>query len=284
MAAGIKAILLDVDGTLTNDAKDITPRTRDALLKCQEKGVVLVLASGRTANGLSRYAAELQMERHGGVLVCFNGAKSLNCETGQVYFEQSMTVEQGKRVLEHMKKFNVAPVVDHGEYMYVNNCFFTITRPDGSTWHILEYEAHSNNYKLCEKHDLARYVDWRINKILNAGQPEYLQEVWQDMAAPFEGELSAMFTAPHYFEFTPLGVDKVRALQDTFAVLGITPEEVISFGDAQNDLTMIKWAKIGVAMGNAAPEVREQADYVTGSNNEDGIADALEHLVPELLA
>lgn len=284
MAAEIKAILLDVDGTLTNDAKDITPRTRDALLKCQEKGVVLVLASGRTANGLSRYAAELQMERHGGVLVCFNGAESLNCETGQVYFEQSMTVEQGKRVLEHMKKFNVAPVVDHGEYMYVNNCFFTITRPNGSTWYILEYEAHSNNYKLCEKHDLAKYVDWRINKILNAGQPEYLQEVWQDMAAPFEGELSAMFTAPHYFEFTPLGVDKVRALQDTFAVLGITPDQVISFGDAQNDLTMIKWAKIGVAMGNAAPEVREQADYVTGSNNEDGIADALEHLVPELLA
>ena len=262
MAAEIKAILLDVDGTLTNDAKDITPRTRDALLKCQEKGVVLVLASGRTANGLSRYAAELQMERHGGVLVCFNGAKSLNCETGRVYFEQSMTVEQGKRVLEHMKKFNVAPVVDHGEYMYVNNCFFTITRPDGSTWHILEYEAHSNNYKLCEKHDLAKYVDWRINKILNAGQPEYLQEVWQDMAAPFEGELSAMLAA----------------------VLGITPDQVISFGDAQNDLTMIKWAKIGVAMGNAAPEVREQADYVTGSNNEDGIADALEHLVPELLA
>ena len=284
MAANIKAILLDVDGTLTNDQKDITPRTRDALLKCQEKGVVLVLASGRTANGLSRYAAELQMEHHGGVLVCLNGAKSLNCETGQVYFEQSMTVDQGKRVLDHMKKFNVAPVVDHGEYMYVNNCFFTITRPDGSTWHILEYEAHSNNYKLCEKRDLAKYVDWRINKILNAGQPEYLQEVWQDMAAPFEGELSAMFTAPYYFEFTPLGVDKVRALQDTFAVLGITPDEVMSFGDAQNDLTMIKWAKIGVAMGNAAPEVREQADYVTGSNNEDGIADALEHLVPELLA
>ena len=155
MATEIKAILLDVDGTLTNDAKDITPRTRDALLKCQEKGVVLVLASGRTANGLSRYAAELQMERHGGVLVCFNGAKSLNCETGQVYFEQSMTVEQGKRVLEHMKKFNVAPVIDHGEYMYVTDCFFTIKRPDGSTWYILEYEAHSNNYKLCEKHDLA---------------------------------------------------------------------------------------------------------------------------------
>ena len=283
MAQNIRAILLDIDGTLTNDDKVITPRTREALLKCQEKGVVLVLASGRTANGLSRYAADLDLAHHGGVLVCYNGAKSLNCETGQVYFEQSMTVEQGKRVLEHMKKFNVAPVIDHGEYMYVNDCFFTIER-NGETWYILEYEAHSNNYKLCEKHDLAAFADWRINKILNAGQPEYLQQVAEEMAAPFEGELSSMFTAPYYFEFTPLGVDKVRALKDTFEALGISPDEVMSFGDAQNDLTMIKWAKIGVAMGNAVDAVKAEADYVTGTNNEDGIADALEALVPELLA
>ena len=283
MALGIKAILLDIDGTLTNDDKVITRRTQQALLKCQEKGIILVLASGRTANGLSRYAADLDLAHHNGVLVCYNGAKSLNCQTGQVYFEQSMTVEQGARVLEHMKNFNVAPVIDHGQYMYVNNCFFTIER-DGKPWYILEYEAHSNNYKLCEKHDLAAFVDWRINKILNAGQPEYLQEVWQEMAAPFEGELSSMFTAPHYFEFTPLGVDKVRALKDTFAELGISPDEIMSFGDAQNDLTMIKWAKTGVAMGNAVDEVKAEADYVTGDNNSDGIADALERLVPELVA
>lgn len=283
MAHNIKAILLDIDGTLTNDQKVITPRTREALLKCQEKGVVLVLASGRTTNGLSTYAADLDLAHHGGVLVCYNGAKSLNCETGQVYFEQSMTVEQGKRVLEHMKKFDVAPVIDHGEYMYVNDCFFTIER-DGKPWYIIEYEGHSNNYKLCEKRDLAAYADWRINKILNAGQPEYLQQVAEEMAAPFEGELSAMFTAPWYFEFTPLGVDKVRALKDTFDVLGINQDEVMSFGDAQNDLTMIKWAKVGVAMGNAVDEVKAEADYVTTDNNSDGIADALEHLVPELLA
>lgn len=283
MAYDIKAILLDIDGTLTNDQKVITPRTRDALLQAQEKGVVLVLASGRTANGLSTYARDLDLARHNGVLVCYNGAKSLNCQTGQVYFEQSLTVEQGKRVLEHMKGFEVAPVIDQGDYMYVNDAFFTIER-DGAPWHIIEYEGHSNNYLLCEKCDLAAYADWRINKILNAGQPEYLQEHWQEMAAPFEGELSSMFTAPWYFEFTPLGVDKVRALKDTFEVLGIKQEEVMSFGDAQNDLTMITWARIGVAMGNAVDEVKAEADYVTGTNNEDGIADALQQLVPELLA
>jgi hydroxymethylpyrimidine pyrophosphatase-like HAD family hydrolase len=93
-----------------------------------------------------------------------------------------------------------------------------------------------------------------------------------------------MFTAPFYFEFTPLGVDKVRALKDTFDVLGIDKSEVMSFGDAENDLTMIKWAAIGVAMGNAVDACKVAADYVTLDNNSDGIACALEELVPELLA
>lgn len=283
MAHDIRAILLDIDGTLTNDEKVITPRTRETLLRCQEKGVILVLASGRTANGLSGYAADLDLAHHNGVLVCYNGAKSLNCETGETYFEQSLTVEQGKRVLEHMKRFNVAPVIDRDEYMYVNDVFFTIER-DGEPWQVIEYEGRSNNYLLCEKHDLAAYADWRINKILTAGQPDYLQEHWQEMAAPFEGELTAMFTAPWYFEFTPLGVDKVRALKDTFGALGIDPSQVMSFGDAQNDLTMIRWAEVGVAMGNAMEEVKADANYVTSDNNHDGIADALENLVPELLA
>ncbi len=284
MTTNIKAILLDIDGTLTNTQKKITPRTREALLKAQEKGVVLVLASGRTATGLSTYASELDLAHHGGVLVCFNGAKSLNCQTGEVYFEQALTVEQGKRVLEHMKNFDVAPVIDHGEYMYVNDVFFSLPNQDVFPTLIIEYEGHSNNFLLCEKRDLAAFCDFPLNKILNAGDPSYLQEHWREMAAPFEGELTAMFTAPVYFEFTPLGVDKVRALKDTFAALGIDQSEVMSFGDAQNDRTMIEWAQVGVAMGNAVDEVKAVADYVTLDNDHDGIAYALEELTPELLA
>ncbi len=284
MDRNIRAILLDIDGTLTNDKKVITPRTREALLKCQEKGVVLVLASGRTAIGLSKYAEDLDLKHHGGVLVCYNGAKSINCQTGEVYFEQALTVEQGKRVLEHMKKFDVAPVIAPGEYMYVNDVYFTVEGVRDWPNLIIQYEGHSNNYLLCEVRDLAEFCDFPLNKILNAGNPAYLQEHWKEMAAPFEGELTAMFTAPVYFEFTPLGVDKVRALKDTFARLGIDRSEVISFGDAQNDLTMIEWAELGVAMGNAVDEVKAKADYVTLDNNSDGIAHALEELVPELLA
>ncbi len=284
MKSTVRAILLDIDGTLTNDKKVITSRTKEALLAAQSKGVVLVLASGRTATGLSTYAQELELSSHGGVLVCYNGAKSLNCQTGEVYFEQALTIDQAKRVLEHMKGFDVAPVIDHGEYMYVNDVYFTIPGQAAYPELIIQYEGHSNNFLLCEKKDLAAFCDFPLNKILVAGEPSYLQEHWKQMATPFEGELTSMFTAPVYYEFTPLGVDKTRALKRTFEVLGIDRSEVMSFGDAQNDLSMIEWARVGVAMGNAADVVRAQADFVTLDNNHDGIAHALEELVPELLA
>jgi Cof subfamily protein (haloacid dehalogenase superfamily) len=271
-----KAILLDIDGTLTNDQKVITPRTRDALLAAQDDGAVLVLASGRPSMGLTGFADVLRMKDHNGVFVCFNGAKSINYQTNEVYFQQTLSVDQGKRVLEHMHEFDVCPIYDRDAYMYLENAFFTIER-DGSPWTIAEYEAHNNNYLLCEVANNAAFMDWELNKILVAGQPEYLQKVWKQMAAPFEGELSSMFTAPFYYEFTPLGVDKTRALSETFATLGIDRSEVIAFGDAQNDQSMIEWAGTGVAMGNAVDEVKAVADYVTLSNNDDGIAAALEH-------
>lgn len=278
----IKAILLDIDGTLTNDAKEITPATVAALKAAQDKGVILVLASGRADVGLHRFADALDMKRHNGVFVAFNGAKSLNYETGEVYFEQAMTVEQGRRVLEHMKGFEVCSCIDYGSYMLTDNAYFTIER-DGAPYLIVEYEAHGNGFLVREEADLAAKVDWGINKILNAGEPAYLQEHWQEMYAPFEGELSAMFTAPFYYEFTPLGVDKSRALRETFAALGIDQSEIVAFGDAQNDRTMLEWAGCGVAMGNAVDEVKAVADYVTLSNNEDGIAAALADLYPELV-
>lgn len=274
----IKAILLDIDGTLTNDSKEITPRTRDALIAAQDAGAILVLASGRANMGLTGFADTLDMKRHNGIFVCFNGAKALNYQTNEVYFQQALTVDQGKRILEHMHNFNVCPIYDRGAYMYLENAFFTITR-DGEPWNIAEYEAHNNNYLLCEVANNAEFLDWEVNKILVAGQPEYLEEKWQEMRAPFANELSSMFTAPFYYEFTPLGVDKTRALKETFLALGISQSEVIAFGDAQNDQSMIEWAGIGVAMGNAVDEVKEVADHVTLSNNEDGIAVALERFV-----
>ena len=273
----IKTILLDVDGTLTDDRKNITEKTRDALIQAQENGVRLVLASGRTVGGLMRYARELDMFNHHGIFVAYNGAKVMDCQSEEVYFNQALTVEEGKAVLNHMKKFDVWPVIDKGEYMYVNDVF--VKEIDTAMGHIniLKYESRGNGFLLCEKRDLAEFVDFELNKILVAAEPGYLKEHYEEMSEPFKDTLNGMFTAPHYYEYTAKGVDKAYAIRTSFAKMRLNAEETIAFGDAQNDMTMVKYAGVGVAMGNAVDVLKEVSDYVTLDNNHDGIAEALKH-------
>lgn len=278
----IKVIIMDVDGTLTNTKKVVTPKTKEALLKAQDAGAVLILASGRPTSGLVDIAKELDMANHHGLLVAFNGSKVLDCQTMDVLFNQTMTVEEGRAVLEHMKKFKVKPMIDKGEYMHVNNVYDNMVQFNGAPFDIIQYESRGGKFKLCEQDDLAAFVDYPLNKILTAGDPEYLQEHYKEMMAPFEGKLSCMFTAPFYFEFTANGIDKAKALDTVLKPLGYTEENMIAFGDGHNDASMVKYAGTGVAMANAVDDLKEIAQYVTLSNDEDGIAHALYHYMPEV--
>ena len=279
----IKAIVMDVDGTLTNGKKQITEKTKEVLLKAQSKGIKLILASGRPTTGLIGFAKELEMDKNNGLLVSFNGSKVVDCETFEELFNEPMSIEEGKAILEHMKKFEVRPMVDKGEYMLVNNVFDNkIYARNGQEINIIEYESRGGNYKLCEIDDLAEYIDYPLNKILTAGQPDYLKEHYREMMEPFKDKLSCMFTADFYFEFTAKGIDKAKALETVLKPMGINEDEIISFGDGQNDLSIIKYAGIGVAMENAVDELKEQADEITLSNEDDGIAYSLLKHIPQL--
>lgn len=278
----VKVIIMDIDGTLVNDKKEITPKTKEVLLKAQEQGALLVLASGRPTSGLRKLAAELQMDKHHGLFVCFNGSKVIDCQSDEVLFNQTMSVEDSKAVLEHLKNFKARPMFDKGEYMYVNDVFDNYITYKGKPFNVMQYESRGNNYILCEKRDLAAFVDFEINKILTYGDPEYLQEHYQEMMAPFKDRLNCMFTGDFYFEYTAKGIDKAKALDSALIPMGYTKDEMIAFGDAQNDKTMIEYVGCGVAMANASDDLKSVADEITLSNNDDGIAESLLKHMPEL--
>lgn len=284
----IKVILLDIDGTLTNNQKQITPKTKAALLKAQESGITLVLSSGRPDQGLYKWAKELKMTEHNGLFICYNGSKVMNCQTGEVLFNQPIPKEDAQAVLNHVMKFEVVPMISQGEYMYVTDVFQHDIRPGlpnlPEVFNVMQYEARGNGYLLCEKRDLAAFADFPLNKILTYGNPAYLQEHWKEMSAPFADRLNAMFTAPFYFEYTAKGVDKAKAIECALTPLGYKRNEMIAFGDAQNDRSMLQYAGIGVAMGNAVEEIKDIADEVTASNEDDGIALSLYKHLPELFA
>lgn len=282
----MKAILLDIDGTLTNSEKKITPKTKEALLKAQEAGIRLAIVSARTENGLARFGRELDFEHHHGIHIACNGADIKDAQTGEVIYSKMMDKALVKEILEHLKKFNVTPLITNGEYMYTNDvfgCNLEMTRNDQTEiFNVVKYESRSNEYLLCEKKDLAAFWDWDSPKILVAGEPEYMKKVAAEMAAPFDDRTSHGFTAPFYYEFNPKGVDKATAIKTAFESIGISPDEMMAFGDQKNDISMIKYVKYGIAMGNAIDEAKEAAFDVTLDNDHDGIAEAIYKYIPAL--
>lgn len=136
----IKAILMDLDGTLVNSERKISPLTKNVLMKAQNMGIRLILASGRPISGMTSLAKELEMEKHHGMLICFNGSKVIDCETNEVLYNRTLTILEGKQVLEHMKKFNVKPMICKDNYMFVNNVFDGIINFNGD-FNVIEYEA-----------------------------------------------------------------------------------------------------------------------------------------------
>lgn len=261
-----KLIAMDLDGTLNNDQKQITPKTQQALMAAQKRGFCLALASARPLPGLYKERDILQLQDYGGILMSYNGGRIVDAATNEVLFETAMDLEITKQVLRRLERLPVTPILDDGVQFYV-------TSKDG---YKVEYECQNNRMTCTEVDNLADFLHFAPIKILMSVWPEALPQVQREIAAWLPEDLHVVQTAPFYLEVLPRSIQKGQGLLDVCNALQISPEEVIAFGDAENDIPMLQAAGLGVAMGNAQEKVKAAADYVTLSNNCDGIAAALE--------
>ena len=264
-----KLIAMDLDGTLTNDQKDITEKTQAVLMAAQKKGIRLALASARPSPGLFKDRDVLRMQEYGGILMSYNGGRIVDAGTGKVLFETSMDLAQTKQVLRELESLPVTPILDDGVQFYV-------TDKNGFK---VDYECRNNNMVCQEVDNLAEFLTFAPVKILMSVDPAELEKVQRQIADLLPESLTVVQTAAFYLEVIPRVINKGQGIRDICAVLGIDPSEVIAFGDAANDIPMLETAGMGVAMGNATETVKAAADMITCSNNEDGIAAALEKLL-----
>lgn len=264
-----KLIAMDLDGTLNNDQKVITEKTKAALMAAQKAGIRLALASARPSPGLFKERDILHLQDHKGILMSYNGGRIVDAETGKVLFETSMDLNETKQVLGQLESLPVTPILDDGVQFYVTD----------KTGFKVDYECKNNNMVCSEVGNLADFLTFAPIKILMSVQPEELKEVQQKIAAFLPESLTVVQTAAFYLEVIPKVINKGQGIRDICSVLGMDTSEVISFGDAENDIPMLKAAGMGVAMGNSTDAVKQAADMVTLTNNEDGIAAALEKLI-----
>ncbi|CAN7244105.1 Cof-type HAD-IIB family hydrolase [Rossellomorea sp. LjRoot5] len=263
-----KMIVLDLDDTLLRDDQTISNRTKDALIQAQEAGVKVVLASGRPTQGMRWVAEELKLDHYGSYILPFNGSKIIDCKTKEEKYSRTLSAETAHSLYDISKREDV------GILTYAEDAIIVEEKNQFAS---IESDLTGLPVKVVP--DFKEAITGPVVKALMLKEADYLAEVEKKLQAELDGELSVMRSKPFFLEFTQLGVTKGASLDYLIKPMGIKPEEVIAIGDSYNDLTMIEFAGLGVAMGNAPDDMKEKADYVTSSNMEDGVAEVVETFV-----
>jgi len=264
-----KILVLDIDGTLTNSQKMITPETKRGIMNIQERGHKVILASGRPTPRVRKYADELELEKYGGYLLSFNGGRIVDCKTGDIIYQKVLP----KHVIPLFYKYALEK--DCGLVTYFGDSIILGTRKD----EYVELESRINGMEIKEVENFTNFVDFEVNKLLMTAPPEKAEVYVKELQEKFGDILSIYRSEPFFIEIMPMNVDKAASLDRMLESVGLKQEDMICCGDGYNDMTMIKYAGVGVAMENAQPAVKEVADYVTKSNDEDGIVKVIEEFI-----
>ena len=255
-------LVLDLDGTLTNSKKEISPRNLQTLLRLQQSGVRLVLASGRPTYGIAPLADTLRMKEYGGFILSYNGGEIIEWGTGRLLYKNLLPDDV-------LPILYTASVRNEQAILTYDNEYILTESPDDE---YVRKEAFLNKMQIRAVDDFLAAAPLPLPKCLIVGNPEPLSALEKKMKKALEGKMNVFRSEPFFLELVPNGIDKARSLAVLLDELGMAREEMIAIGDGFNDLSMIQFAGLGVAMANAQEVVRQAADYITLSNEEDGVA------------
>ena len=260
-----RLLAIDLDGTLLTPQKLITPRTRDLLCQVAEAGIAIVIATGQTSQVLRQVCAELPLTAP---QIIENGAIILHIQSGAILHEKLIPREHILPVLDTLRSAGLHRAYHTHERVYVD-----YGTPRAHRW----YRPPVPPAVFVE--DVASIYPRTCIKIAGIGEEETLRDKRQEFERTFAGNLYVTQSSFDIVEFLHPEVSKGNALKTIAADLSIAPEEVVAIGDNHNDIGMLRFAGLGVAMGNAHDEVKAEADYVTGSNAEEGVAKVIEELI-----
>lgn len=261
----IRLVAVDLDDTLLNQKNEISTHTADAITEAVKQGITVTLATGRMFCSAQAYAKQLGLNVP---LITYNGALIRQALTEEELYHQPIEAAVAREILHYFK--------EQGLYIqsYMDDKLYVEEINDQAKW----YMNHANvpAYALGEKlYDSPEGP----TKLLAVTKPEDVPQAIQKVVAKFGTLIGATSSKPGFVEMMDKRVSKGLALAALAEKLGIPQEAVMAVGDSNNDLAMIRWAGFGVAMGNAKDTVKAEAQAVTASNQEDGVAAAIEQYV-----
>lgn len=260
-----KLVAIDLDDTFINSKRQFTKRTKEAVNQVIKKGIPVVVATGRTYKGVSKYIKRLNLKSS--IITC--GGAFVVDRHGKIIHQSQVSHQQAKQVLEYAKSIGI-----HAQVYFGNDYVFC---------------KHSDYAKIYEDFygfpgvvipNLLEHSDLTTPKVLFIAEPEKIQQIKKE-AEPLFPDLMVAISKPFYLEFNNPKANKGSALELLANRMGIRREEIIAIGDSEIDLSMIEYAGLGVAVENAIPSVKDKADFITYSNDDEGVAYVLEKFVLE---
>lgn len=265
-----KLVAIDMDGTLLNSENKVSNKTREALMMAKEQGIHIILSTGRILKSALYYSKALDLKNP---IVASNGAIIVD-ELGNTIFKKPIENNLVKDIV------NLAREEDIYYHFYDESKFYSHVRVD----EVLKFYNEGNNSTSIDLevfNDIDEIVN---NKNINIYKFLFVDENNEKLKKlrsklDSMGNIDTSSSWANNIEAMGHNVSKGEALRELCNKLDISPSEVIAIGDSENDLSMFKFAGLGVAMGNGDKSIKEQADYITDSNNEEGVAKVIEKFV-----
>lgn len=268
----IRFLALDLDGTLTDSLKRITPRTLQALQAVREQGVTLIIASGRPVAGIAPIVELLRLRETGGYALAYNGGEVTDLRTAECLFRRTLPHDVLPEICHEAQCLNLPLLSYRGR---------NIITEHPSDPYILRNSAinHMPVEGVADLSEALLSLPEPPVKCLLTGAPEHLERGEARLRAVFGERLEVCRSTPYFLEIVAKGVSKAGGISVILRRHAASPENLMACGDADNDFTMIQFAGIGVAMANATDRLKAAAQFITKSNDEDGVAYAIEQLL-----
>ncbi|MGE5417546.1 MAG: Cof-type HAD-IIB family hydrolase [Acidobacteriota bacterium] len=263
----IKLVALDLDDTLLTSSLEISPECQEVLQAVQDRGVMITIATGRMFGSAKPYAVGMSTDVP---LITYQGALVKKAVSGEVIYYRPVPCEQALQVIEIARDLGCHYQAYFDDRLYMEK--LTQEGQDYATLVGSDPVFEPGLYNLIKEKEPTKVIIIKYDL-------DYLINLENDLKERFAGRLHITRSKPFFLEALNLEATKGRALEKVSEHFGFHRQEVLAIGDSYNDIEMLDWAGIGVAVANAHPEVKAHADYITLSNDDHGVAEALRHFI-----
>jgi cof-like hydrolase len=267
----IKVIALDMDGTLLNSKKELLEETKQYFKEFHTKGTetLLVLCTGRPETGIRPYLKDLGYLEENHYIISQNGANIYESQTGNRIMDAFVDSVEIQKWIELGKKHGVSVMGAGVDYYYSFD-------EDPTEWMEFDVKIVNGSIKRITKEES---LSTDFYKLLLLGDVEQLNEFETIIPKEWRDEFYVVRSQKYLVEVLRKGVNKAFGLEKLAAALNIEPSEIASIGDAANDIEMLEYSGLAIAMGNASEEVKAIADIVTDTNENNGVIKAIDRLI-----